>query len=136
MDIIAQRGAVGWVDIDWGKLADDRVIGIESNYRMTGWTPTAALIRRMFGSDKSSYPVLFCCEALPTKRTFSLKEILEKLENQGLSYDPDKRQGVFLNCPVGYQFVGLLILASGHQQIGKMLDQLKWITAEFDSLHT
>lgn len=134
MKEIAKKGAIGWMDIDWGKTKDDRIIGIESNYRMTGWTPGAMLMRKMFGKNKKNYSVLFCSEAFPLKQSFSLNYVIGKLNELGIYYDRKKRRGVVLNCPPGDHYAGILVLAENHEEIRDIINKLNWLTDEFEGI--
>ena len=132
MKDIAKQGAVGWVDIDWGKTSDGRLVGIESNYRMTGWTPAASLMKRMFPLGKKEYPILFDCDALPMRNKYTLEFVYDRLTELNMAYDTNKKKGVMLHCPVKDNWCGLLILSSSFDEIKEILGKLNWLTDEFD----
>lgn len=131
---IVKKGALGWVDIDWGKTKNNKLIAIESNYRMTGWTPGATLMKRMFPEGKSVYPILFCCDALPIKKRFNLNDLQKKLEDLKINYDQKKKTGVLLHCPTAGNWCGILVLAFSYKEVKKNLDKLNWLTDEFKEI--
>lgn len=65
------------------------------------------------------------------RKEFNLSDLQKKLEDQHIIYDPDRKTGVLLHCPVVGKWCGILVLAPSHNAIRDILDKLDWLTDEF-----
>jgi len=131
---VAKKGALGWLDIDWGITPSGEVIGIESNYRMTGWTAVAQLFRTLFGSDFRKYPALFSSDVLPLKASTTLSELADELSERGLEFDVQHRRGVFVSSCPSSRFFGIVAVSPEASDLRKMLCDLKHLSPALEEI--
>lgn len=129
---VAEEGAIGWLDIDWGITVKQKLVGIESNYRMTGWTAMAQLVRTLYGEDREQYPKFFSCDVLPLKARFSFEEIFARLKEQGLLFRKEEGEGVFLTSPPVENYVGLAVFGREFSKIYKIIESIHWLSPVFE----
>ncbi len=131
-DFIARESATGWLDIDWGITVDHQLVGIESNYRMTGWTAMAQLLRSLFGADRTSYPCFFSSDVLPLRKEYSLHSVFSKLDQQSKLFKKGGRAGVFITSPPNDEYIGLAIFGDNYSDIFEVIKSISWISPTFD----
>lgn len=132
-ETISKQGARGWYDIDWGRDRTNTLVGIESNYRKTGWTAASILIGQLREKYHVQY-VTLSCDVLPMRKQYTLDTLLQKLNEEKIAFTPDSPTGVIISSEPRQNYVGILIVAHSHAELQSILNHIEWLSQDLNAI--